>query len=272
MFVTDKLVYLQLQKTGCTHIVRIMSELVEGKSVGRKHGRLDKGFALAGRTVVGSIRDPWSWYVSLWAFGCIRNGAIYDSTTKRSYGKHVFEGDGSPAHRLGRVWKELRKPVGRWQRLYANSDDPALFRKWLKLVFDPRRADDLGQDYGKSTLSQYAGLLTYRYARLYVSDVASLFPPAGLRSLEALRDYDRRHNLASLMIRNESLEADLIAVLKKVGHDVGEAAEARIRQAKKTNTSSHKPASEYYDAETLELVARQEAFIIGKYGYEPPAS
>jgi hypothetical protein len=121
-------------------------------------------------------------------------------------------------------------------------------------------------------LSQYAGLLTYRYARLYASETESLFPPEGLRTLEALQAFDQRHNVTSLMIRNESLEDDLITVLKTVGHTIDESAEAKIRIAQKTNTSRHKPTSEYYDAETIELVARREAFIIGKYGYEPPRS
>jgi hypothetical protein len=270
MFVTDKLVYLQLQKTGCTHIVRVMKELVGGESMGRKHGRLKKDFVLDGRRIVGSIRDPWSWYVSLWAFGCIHSGAIYTSTTSRNFLKYLTGGEKDPDRSLRDAWRTLTKPAGRWRRLYADSDNPALFREWLRMTCDPRRAHDLGQGYAESTLSRFAGLLTYRYVRLHSSDIEPLFGPNGVGTLEALRDFDQRHNLVNLVIRNESLEADLIAVLKRVGHYIDGSAEARIRVAQKTNTSSHKPASEYYDAETRELVARREAFIIEKYGYGAP--
>jgi hypothetical protein len=270
MFVTEKLVYLQLQKTGCTHIVRMMTELVGGELIGRKHGRLEPKFALEGRKIVGSVRDPWGWYVSLWAFGCIQSGTVYASTTSRNFRKHLINRKKYPNHWLGGLWQELVKPTARWSRLYADSDDTSLFREWLTMTLDPRRAHDLGENYGYSTASQYAGLLTYRYARLYASETESLFPPAGLRTLEALQTFDKRHNVASLMIRNEALEDDLISVLKSAGHKINKSAEDKIRSAQKTNTSRHKPTSEYYDAATSELVAQKEAFIIGKYGYKPP--
>ena len=271
MFVTDKLVYLQLQKTGCTHIVRVMNDLVGGKSVGPKHGRLQKTFALADRKIVGSIRDPWSWYVSLWAFGCLRDGAVYATTTRRNFGKYVTHRSNGRHQRLRGIWRELTKPTWRWTRLYADSTNAALFRDWLKIVLDPRRAHDLPQDYGSSTLSRYAGFLTYRYARLYAADVQPLFPPLGLQTLDELRKFDDRQNIVNLMIRTESLEDDLIRVLRMAGHEITEAAETRIRAAQRTNTSEHGPTREYYDKETIDLVARREAFIIQKYGYTPPA-
>jgi Sulfotransferase family len=270
MFVTDKLVYLQLQKTGCTHIVRVMNELVGGRSVGRKHGRLEKDFALNGRTIIGSVRNPWSWYVSLWAFGCQREGAVYGVTTSRRFGTHFYARKEHANQWLGGVWKEFVKPTAHWKRLYADSDNPALFREWLKTVFDRNRAHDLGQGFGYSTLREYAGLLTYRYARLYLSDAMSLFSPDGLRTLDDLRAFDRQHNLARLMIRTESLEDDLIAVLRAVDHSISQAAEAKIRSAQRTNTSRHKSFVDYYDAETIALVAQKEALIIEKHGYAAP--
>jgi hypothetical protein len=270
MFVTEKLIYLQLQKTGCTHIVRMMTELVGGELIGRKHARLEPNFDLAGRKIVGSVRDPWSWYVSLWAFGCIRSGTVYSSTTTRNFRKHLIQRKKYPRHWLGGLWAELVKPTACWSRLYADSNDPSLFREWLKLTLDPHRAHDLGENYGYSTLSPFAGLLTYRYARLYASETESIFPPAGLRTLDALRNFDHNHNLAELVIRNESLEDDLISVLKTCGHKLDKSAEEKIRKAQKTNTSKHKATGEYYDAETLELVAQKEALIVGKYGYKPP--
>jgi hypothetical protein len=271
MFVTDKLVYLQLQKTGCTHIVRVMKDLVGGSSTGRKHGRVKHGFPLEGRRIVGSIRDPWSWYVSLWAYGCGRSGAIYDSTTSRRLRKHFANRRKNPDW-LDRLRLEVHKPTGQWKRLYADSDNPALFRDWLRMVLDPRRADDLGQRYGDSGLRGFAGLLTYRYLRLYALDTRPLFAPSAVSTLEALRAYDRQQNVTEFMIRNESLEDDLMAILRRVGHTVDASAEARLRAAHKTNASRHRPASDYYDRETIDLVAEKEAFIIGKYGYERPGT
>jgi hypothetical protein len=270
MFVTDKLVYLQLQKTGCTHIVRMMNELVGGRSVGKKHGRLDRTFPREGRRIVGSIRNPWSWYVSLWAFGCTQNGAIYSNTTGRNLKGHLAGNRLYSVRALAGLWRSLLKPVGEWKRLYADSDDPRLFRAWLKCVFDPARAHDLDPSFGKSGVKDHAGLLTYRYMWLYESDTDILYEPGALRSPAALRTYDRAHNIVDLIIRTEALEEDLVRVLKSAGHDIAQQAETRLRTAQKTNTSRHRPTSDYYDDETTALVAEREALIIEKYGYAPP--
>ena len=271
MFDTDKLVYLQLQKTGCTHVERMLRELVGGKSVGRKHGRLESTFPLEGRTIVGSVRNPWSWYVSLWAFACTRTGAIYTSTTRRSLAHGPDGGPRFSPRWAAQLWRSLLKPTAKWRRLYADSNDPALFREWLRLVLDPRRAHDLGRDYGRTRLKHFAGLLTYRYLFLYASDVGRLYASDGLRTHDALSEFDRTNNMVNLMIRTESLERDLVAVLKTVGHEVDERAVAALRTTPRTNTSRHRRSGEYYDSETLDLVARREAFIIAKYGYAPPS-
>jgi hypothetical protein len=271
MFVTDKLVYLPLQKTGGTHIVRMMSDLVGGESVGRKHGRLSKEFPLEGRSIVGSIRNPWSWYVSLWAFGCTNSGAIHANTTGHNLARHLSAPRIHSSAWWRELWRALVKPTAEWKRLYADSNDPSLFRSWLKRVFDPWHSRDLGENYANSTLHSFAGLLTYRYTLLFAADVESLFSPDGIRTLQALRDFDRRQNILHLIIRTESLEEDLITVLKSVGHQVDGQAVARVRTAPRTNTSRHRRTADYYDAETIDLVARREALIVEKYGYSPPS-
>ena len=97
MFVTDRFVYVHMQKTGGTRIREILSELTDGRGVGRQHGFLD---AKPNKLVFGSIRDPLAWYVSLWAFGC--------------------EGRGGLLSRLSAYW----------QYLYANVEDVDLFREF----------------------------------------------------------------------------------------------------------------------------------------------
>ena len=79
MFVSKDLVFLELQKTGGSHILRLLSQWVKGEIVG-KHNRLN--WENAGKFVVGSIRNPWDWYVSLWAYGVGGQGAIRARTHK----------------------------------------------------------------------------------------------------------------------------------------------------------------------------------------------
>ena len=67
MFEADRLLYIDLHKTGCSHIGRLLQETVGGRRLG-KHNR--PSAMPTDRMIIGSVRNPWDWYVSLWAFGC----------------------------------------------------------------------------------------------------------------------------------------------------------------------------------------------------------
>src|SRR6185503_14274720 len=71
MFVSDRLIYLQMQKTASTHVARVLAEVVGGEQH-QQHIRLR--VEPEGRLVAISIRSPWDWYVSLWAYGCREGG------------------------------------------------------------------------------------------------------------------------------------------------------------------------------------------------------
>jgi hypothetical protein len=75
---TDQLVFLQMQKTACSHISEILKDYFNGKQIG-KHGPLT--FDPGDRRILGSIRNPYDWYVSLWSYGCIGKGAIHSRLT-----------------------------------------------------------------------------------------------------------------------------------------------------------------------------------------------
>ena len=75
MLITDKLVYLELHKTGCTFTRLVLAELFSDscRIVG-KHNLVetipqDVLGDFETKTKIGNIRNPWDWYVSLWAFG-----------------------------------------------------------------------------------------------------------------------------------------------------------------------------------------------------------
>ena len=73
MFITDKLIYIQMNKTACTHIASLLSKHIGGKQIG-KHNWLEHYDTE--KFICGSIRNPWEWYISLWAFGCKGEGTF----------------------------------------------------------------------------------------------------------------------------------------------------------------------------------------------------
>ena len=268
MFVGERLVYLQLQKTGCSHVAKLLAECIEGEQIG-EHNRLPPDFALGGRSVVGSIRSPWDWYVSLWAFGCSGLGGFQrrvSSRWLRQYARWI------PQHpRLGLTGfaRELGKPIDRWQAMYESAESPELFREWLRLTLDHQHRFDFGEGYGFSSVSSFAGFLTFRYLRLHSRDLV-VISSRGPTSLASLREVDAENSVLDHVIKTETLEDDLIQVLGACGYDLDDQQRHRILSAGKTNTSIHLPMADYYDAETIDLVGDRERFIIEKYGYTSP--
>ena len=123
MFISDKLIYLDLQKTGCTHVRKLLGKIPSlNGSLYRKHNSLDDldariivGKRQASALIAGNIRNPWDWYVSLWAFGCMEKGGFYKKAIQKNY---WYKGP-----------KKSTQIKSIWRRVYADANDPKLFQE-----------------------------------------------------------------------------------------------------------------------------------------------
>ncbi|PSB09560.1 hypothetical protein C7B62_12770 [Pleurocapsa sp. CCALA 161] len=271
MFECERLVYLQLQKTGCTHIAQLLNDYIGGKQI-QKHNSLPVNL-IGEKYIIGSIRNPWDWYVSLWAFGCNSKGLFRKKLTSHNLNHlRCFPVKEKKVRSIKALFHEVNKPMSLWKKTYADVENPRLFRDWLHLIFDPMRKYDLTEGYGFSPISSFAGLLTYRYTCVHsnVLKLNKLFNNTDIISFDQLLEFDKQNNLLNGIIRNESLEQDLIQVLKDVGYKLTLEEQEEIISRKKINTSKHKPSSFYYDDETVNMVRSREQLIIDKYQYNPP--
>ncbi|HEU4322279.1 MAG TPA: hypothetical protein VFS21_03935 [Roseiflexaceae bacterium] len=275
MFIADRLIYLDLHKTGGTQIQQLLAATVGGQQ-SVQHQRLPP--ELRDAYVIGSVRNPWDWYVSLWAYGCAGRGWLYLRLARR---QPVLW---RPFHsgrtlRRARGPLRLRSPLPRrrraevWRACYADSNDPALFRTWLARVLDPAYRVDLGEGYARSAAWRAAGLMTYRYLRLYSGELGPLMSAGRPADLDALRAFAAEHTLLRAAVRTERLEEDLIAALVGAGYQLSSGQQALIRERahSRANRSAHRAAAEYYDPATAQLVAERERLLIERYGYRPPA-
>lgn len=232
MFVADRFVYVHMQKTGGTRIREMLTELTEGRGVGRQHGFFD---AKPNKLVFGSIRNPWAWYVSLWAFGC--------------------EGRGGLQSRL--------QPD--WQYLYKDVDDPELFREWLRKVYSEEATAQMRNGYGRFSLRGDVGFMSYRYAYLYLPGVDLETAPY-FRDYFELENYDREHNMVDAWIKLEDLAYTLYAALKLAGYEVSRERVGQLSE-RRSNTSGHGDIAGYYDFESAQRVRHRERLIVDKHGY-----
>lgn len=276
MIICDGLIFLQLQKCASTRIAQILRAELGGVR-DRQHNRPDA--ARLDRPVLGSIRDPWSWYLSLWAFGCTGQGDLRHRVSlppaplpsvagelRKSRANGLTFGQALAAFRQDRRPKDPR-----WQSVYADRENAEHFRTWLQLVLDPDQATVVDRGYGQSALHRHAGLLTWRYLYLYARDVAPLLAP-GTGWTDIAR-FDAEQNVCARVIRTDPLEQNLIDALHDVGLELSDGQTSRIREEARVrkNTSKHQPLGYYHDESCVALVARREHFIIEKHGYEAPA-
>ena len=277
MFVSKNLVFVELHKTGGTHIGLCLQKLIGGDQIG-KHNRVPA--ELRNRFILGSVRNPWDWYVSLWAYGCAGEGSVRRQTTRgidldylwRQLNKEMGQQYLDPMSMMRQLWHDARRPYDLWRATYTHPKDVVAFRAWVRLVMNPGQRFDIGEGFGFSPVSSNFGLMTYRYLKFFTSLDAELYTNKSLANLAGVRNAYQKKTLVSFVIRNEKLEQDLLLGLQLAGYHVSSSDRDAIIQSRdaRTNSSNHLPSKEYYDPETSELVATKEVFVIEQHHYRPP--
>lgn len=273
MFVSDRIVFMELQKTGCTHIRNLLKDLVGGQFVER-HNQVDPHLFTDDRFYLGSVRDPWEWYVSVWAYSCDRKGDHYSNVSTTGI---RLRDRGWKLHPLSLLIETLQSRPNwhaeQWKRTFRDVDDAGAFREWLHMLHDETYLPDVGEGYWRCALNRFAGFLTYRYMRVFTCKKGELGNLRTISTPEQLAEHERKNCFIDYIIRNEQLESDLLEALKRTQVDVPERAAAEMMSRPRTNTSSKKRGSRYYyDAETEKLVGDRDRFIVDKFGYLAPSA
>jgi hypothetical protein len=271
VFVTDQLIYIQMQKTGSSHIVSLLSGLFDGEQVGN-HNAASAAQIASDLYFISSIRNPWDWYLSLWTFGVQGGGGLKEILTTRMYRRAFNLLLKEPRQGVVTLRHEAFKDVRTWRDVYDDSGNVSSFRKWLKLVHDPQHANRLGEGYGNSAITGICGFMTYRYLYLCCADPWRLNDPGTMRSFLDIWRFEQDASYIDYTIRQEALEEDFISAVDAV-RPLSPEEKAKILGARKINTSQRsRTVGDYYDEETIEIVARREKLLIDKFGYQPPVN
>lgn len=286
MLISDKLIYLELPKTACSHIRDLLQLLIGGEIIGKHNRPPNYLLQKNDKFIVGSIRNPWDWYVSLWAFGCDGKGSLYSRLTSKKLNKkglisfkelNTINAFSLPIF-VRIILENYRKNINLYKEIYSDSKNPQKFRQWLKLILELTSDTKfyLGDGYPFSSISTFAGFYTYYYIRLFAENFADVYTKR-FENTEELRKFDQDNNILHDVIRVEALESDLVKIINKIGYNVDWSDLELISTFKpnwhsnknsKTNSSSrNKKYQYYYDSESIELVSRREKFMIQKYGY-----
>jgi hypothetical protein len=265
MIVTDHLIYLQMQKTGSTYVERLLVQHAGGIQHG-KHQRIPANFEIGNRLIVGSVRNPWEWYLSLWSYGCAGKGSLRNRLTHRLSLRH-HGAKVQPAAMLSGIFHQLRGSPERWEAVYRSVADPQAFREWLKMILDPAARGLLGYGYAGSPISSGAGLYSYRLAQLYSKNLNAL-KAIELSEPERLPDYFRDGLALDAVIRLEQLEADLTDVLVHSGQaHAGELAQWLAHMPALNASKRPHSVRAYFDAASFDLISHRESAARRHFGY-----
>jgi len=258
-----------MQKTGCTHIASLLSNLFDGDQL-EKHSAATQDQIASNKYFISSIRNPWDWYLSLWTFGVQGKGGLMQRATKRNYLRSLKLTIRNPIRNYSSLFHELSKDITLWREVYDRSDNVESFRKWLKLVHNSNNSHIMSGRYRFTAITDLCGFMTLRYLRLCCRNVRELDNPRLISNYTDLVQFDKNNCFVGFFIRQESLEDDLCEAVEK-GRPLTQEEKELIYGAKKINISKRSfLISDYYDEESIELIRNRDRLLIDKFDYSPP--
>ncbi len=265
MIFGDKYVFLELGRTGSTYARYILKQIPNSIAVGKKHNiytdlNYEYKALFEQKSKIGNVRNPFEYYVSLFAFCCSERGGLHARITKRpdiiSYYK--------PTDVLKTIWLHFKyKKV--WKSIMSDENSTENFQRFLKMLFETH-PEAIGDFYGISGANQKMGFLTFNYLRTYTRNFEK--DVKNIESLDQLKAYDKEHNFIDVMFRNETLKQQLLKNYEFYADskEVIENAIANKPPRSKTATQK-KPFHLFYDDESRKMIYEKDKFIFEKYNY-----
>lgn len=273
MLTSDKLILVELHKTGSARLKKLLGELLGGETSGKNASFADE-LAGMGKPVVGYVCNPLSWYLSQWRLGCAGKGEVFKRLTDE--GKWIQLN----ARRANRPVKEGNKPDGKpipegWNAehaktfWYASDENPEAFREWLKAMLEvPGLRKLIDHGFGVSPISRLGGLMTYQFMVMFVRGAENL--PKEVKAKEELEALFAGQAITQHFIRAEAISADLLDVFEALGVTLTDEQRAAVDGLKERADTLG--IGKFYDQASIRLVAKREGLLNKLFEYGAPTS
>lgn len=276
MLNSEKLILVELHKTGSSRVRKFLSEVVGGETSGKLDVFSDE-LASQGKPVVGLVCDPLTWYLDQWKAGCAGKGDIrkrltddkrWDLLRSRQTNRpeKVKSGAKADPKAIPAHWG-AEHAKSHW---YGDANNAEAFREWLKAVVATRGIRNLiDRGYQVSPVSNLGGLMTYHYFIKFVRNGENM--ERSVDTMEALKALNASQAITTHFVRAESAGEDLLRILDALGIALTDEQRAAA-QAFKRRGAETKGIRTFYDAESLALVAERESFVSELFGYGAAAT
>lgn len=254
MLIGDKIIFSHLQKTGGTYIA---SELTRSfpklTNIKVKHATLNKKIIKNKKLVIGSIRDPYSYYISLWSYGCENRGGLKDRLCSNSSNikpliKLFFSNSNFRLSDFN-LFKNKR-----WNYLYSDVNNFNNFREWLFLINDKKSFFDSCLPVSdEMDNGMFLGFYTRRFINQYFNYELSKSNKIVFNSL---------NSYVNTWIYMNDMKRTLNDAISKINqYEIHVNKKFKISD-NKINESKHEKISYYYDIKTKNLVSKLDKFVL----------
>jgi len=235
MIVTDKFVFVHLPRTGGTFVSDVIRKFFPSAHEIGHHmprGLLPREYSHL--PVLGTVRNPWEFYVSLYHYILRKNAARHFVSWMSDNGALGFLGSVRNLLDLGVNEERLDVLI---EMLPDNAD------------YSRTHIPNVTKDIMRSVRGTGVGYYTFRFNEMF-GNADDVF-----------------------LCQTQSLEQDLIAFFEGIGAATDELRDYVLRSDTK-NSSEHLHYSTYYTADLAQLVSIRERQIIERFGYvfEQPSS
>jgi hypothetical protein len=265
MFLSKDLCYIELEKTAVNYIRESLSKNIDNGSIIGAHNFINDEIKLKNPLFIGSIRNPYDWYVSRWSYGCLRKhqDSLYHNFIKRRFSFSRNNNiSNNTLKKINFFFNQFLKSTKFWKKLYEDSQNPVNFRIWLKSFLDSDKNNALAEHYFFSSLFNNFGYLTFRYLVMFTNpEKRYLLYKNHIKNYEDLKNFDLENNYINHFIKFENLEEDIGVSLKKIGKQFNNKTDNRNASNRVSNTDY------YYDNETKNLVKKYDRLIFEKHHY-----
>jgi hypothetical protein len=236
LIVTDYFVYVHVSRSGGTFLNKLIREHVPGAQMIQYHGHLnDLPAEFAHLPVIGFVRNPWDWYVSMFS----------DYARKQQYVFQILSARGA----LG-----FDETVSKFLNLGDSSvTSKKLLRQLASVAPRVIRAERPPRNHLPGLRSEH--FKNYPEGMGYYSWLVKLM-------FESERDHHVQFG------RFEDLRAEALRLFEETGTPITREITAYLSAAKPLNTSPRpKNFVSCYGPELRQLVVEKDGYLIDRFGY-----
>jgi len=252
----EKFIYLDMYKTGSTYVVSLLNKLMAGKPVRSfRHAPLTRGrpfFWKQGKFAFATVRNPWDWYVSMWAYSIQQPNVLFFRDVRAALGEEDAK------------------------KLFDPENPKESFALWLKSINDPVFLSKTMTEhpYSRSSVNKFLGFYSYRFIRVTTPHPAIFLHTWYMWSMNRAIAHQKRWAIYDKVFKSETLTEDFSEFVLENQARCGFRENARgilKRNAPTPKNTSNRTLNsyrDYYTDELRDLVAKRDRLLIELFDYQ----